>query len=724
MPNLIQIKRSLTGASPGSLANGEFAYTANGDVLFIGSNGAVVPIGGKRNPGVLTANQALVANSTSGIDKVIVANLVPTSVYANGSFGTEGQLLTSNGSTVFWNTPAPSVVGTNTQIQFNDSGALGADAGLTYNKLTDTLTTNTVVANSFLATSLVNSAVLSVGSSVVANSLGVYTTGTVNGAVHSVGADVIANSTGVFTTGTVNGSIVSVGSAVISNSLGTFTTGTVNGATISVGSAVVANSLGVYTTGLVNALTVNASVHSVGTDVIANSIGVYTTGTVNGAVVSIGSSVIANALGVYTTGTVNAAVHSVGSSVVANALGVYTTGTVNGTVLSVGSALVGNATGVYTTGTVNGATLSVGSSIVANSTRLAIGTAVGLQANGGIGTAGQVLHSNGTTVYWAADDEGVTSVATGAGLTGGTITTTGTVSVLANSGIVANTTGLFVRPGTGVTVNATGVHIGQAVETTSDVTFRNVTSTGNVALGDAYADIISVNGGVNTNIMPTANVTYSLGNNTVRWNEIHTQNVHSVSGYFDGDIQISGNLTVLGTSVTINTATLAVTDSLIQLAANNTSADLLDIGFYGNYNAAAGPHEHTGLFRDATDDTYKLFEGLQEAPTNTVNTAGVGYTQSTLQAYLLAGGFVSNATHVRITANSTINVAIVANTLTLSTALAGTSGGTGKLTVTNNALLVGNSTNGYNELTLGASGYVLQSNGTALVYDILDGGTF
>ena len=73
---------------------------------------------------------------------------------------------------------------------------------------------------------------------------------------------------------------------------------------------------------------------------------------------------------------------------------------------------------------------------------------------------------------------------------------------------------------------------------------------------------------------------------------------------------------------------------------------------------------------------------------------------------------------------STWSVNITANTLTLSTALAGTSGGTGKSTVTNNALLVGNSTNGYNELTLGTSGYVLQSNGTAIVYDVLDGGSF
>ena len=40
MANLIQIKRSLNTATAPSLANGELAFTANGDHLFIGSNGA------------------------------------------------------------------------------------------------------------------------------------------------------------------------------------------------------------------------------------------------------------------------------------------------------------------------------------------------------------------------------------------------------------------------------------------------------------------------------------------------------------------------------------------------------------------------------------------------------------------------------------------------------------------------------------------------------------
>lgn len=108
MANKIQIKRSTVTAAPTGLANGELAYTANGGILFIGhpTTGATLAIGGDRNPGILTANQALVVNATSEIDKIIVANVVPTFIYANGAVGTAGQVLTSGGSgNVYWNTP-------------------------------------------------------------------------------------------------------------------------------------------------------------------------------------------------------------------------------------------------------------------------------------------------------------------------------------------------------------------------------------------------------------------------------------------------------------------------------------------------------------------------------------------------------------------------------------------------------------------------------------------
>ena len=50
------------------------------------------------------------------------------------------------------------------------------------------------------------------------------------------------------------------------------------------------------------------------------------------------------------------------------------------------------------------------------------------------------------------------------------------IFVNANSGLSSNSSGTFVVGGTGVTSNATGIHIGQDVSTTSDVTFGNVSS--------------------------------------------------------------------------------------------------------------------------------------------------------------------------------------------------------------------------------------------------------
>ena len=188
------------------------------------------------------------------------------------------------------------------------------------------------------------------------------------------------------------------------------------------------------------------------------------------------------------------------------------------------------------------------------------------------------------------------------------------------------------------------------------------------------------------------------------------------------DLSLSGNLTVTGTLTTVDTTNLVVQDPLIKLANGNVSTDALDIGFYGVYGSTGA--KYTGLFRDSTDGIYNLYAGSEEEPTTTVNTAAVGYTQGTLQAFLSSGGLVSNSSAVTVTANSTLAVNITANTLTLASPLAVSSGGTGKASVTAQALLIGNTAGTMTELALGTSGQVLQSNGTALVYNSLDGGTF
>jgi hypothetical protein len=105
--NLIQIKRSQTTAVPPSLANGELAFTAAGNVVFIGNYGQVLPIAGERTPGILTANQALVANSTGYINTIKAANAILTSISANGTTGSDGSVLAINGSgEIYWSTTA------------------------------------------------------------------------------------------------------------------------------------------------------------------------------------------------------------------------------------------------------------------------------------------------------------------------------------------------------------------------------------------------------------------------------------------------------------------------------------------------------------------------------------------------------------------------------------------------------------------------------------------
>lgn len=651
MANLIQIKRSLTTATPVALANGEQAFTSNGDVLYIGANGTVVPIGGKRTPGVLTANQALVANSTSYIDVVKTANLFigATSVNAinavanvthlganaNNELPTTWAVKTYVDSSIAYTITNNS---SNTQLLFNDSGVVGGDAGITYNKNTDTLSvagslavnTNIVANGSGItvngyvnASAVVNASMLAVGTNFVANTTGAYHTGTVNAFSFTVGSNLIANGVGVFTTGTVNGAIISVGTAVVANATGVYTTGTVNGSVLSVGSAVIANATGVYTTGLVNAVSYN-----IGTEFVANTNGVFTDGQVNAVSHTVGTDLVANSAGVFTVGTVNGSVISVGSSFLANSTGAYHTGTVNAASVTIGSAVIANGSGVFTTGQVNATSLTVDSYFVANST-----------------------------------------------------------TVLANA---------------------------------------DLTVTGNTTLGSSAADVVAINGEVNTSIIPAANLTHSLGSTSDRWNYVYAANVHSTQGYFEGNVQIVGDLIVQGNVTTQNVSSLEIQDPLIYLAGNNYASDLVDIGFIGNYFDGTN-NRHAGLIRHAAADEFYLFHRyLLEPDDNVVHVdwSNTEFTVATLNTFLKSGALTSNSSAVTITANSTVAVNITANSVTLTTPLAATSGGTGFNTYTSGDLLVANSGNTLSTLGLGVDGKILQSNGTALVYADLDGGVF
>jgi hypothetical protein len=170
------------------------------------------------------------------------------------------------------------------------------------------------------------------------------------------------------------------------------------------------------------------------------------------------------------------------------------------------------------------------------------------------------------------------------------------------------------------------------------------------------------------------------------------------------NLTVEGNLYVTGNVVAFPVENFVVEDSLIQLANNNISADVVDIGFYGSYNNDGGEHEHAGLFRDASDSgKFKLFQGLQgqDNLTSIVNVTGTGYSIATLVANL-TGGTVSG-----LAANITVS-----------------DGGTGRGTLTTNAVIYGQGTSAVG-LATGTAYQVLQLDASGVpVFGNLDGGSY
>lgn len=314
-----------------------------------------------------------------------------------------------------------------------------------------------------------------------------------------------------------------------------------------------------------------------------------------------------------------------------------------------------------------------------------------VDATGRIITASNASISTDLTVTGNTGSDTVSLSSENLNVVGGVGITT---SVASNTISIVNTGATSVDSGGyGITVSST---TGAVSVTNSGVT-RLESGGHGIALDANNGNVTVTNNGV-TAITGTAgeiSVSGATGNITIGLPDDVT---------IGRDLSVTGNLYVTGNVVALPVENLVLEDSLIQLANNNITTDIIDIGFYGSYNSDGGEHEHAGLFRDASDSgRFKLFEGLQgnDNLTTTINVTGPGFSVATLVANL-TGGTVSG-----LTANITVG-----------------DGGTGRGTLTTNAVLYGQGTSAVG-LATGTAGQVLQLNGSGVpVFAGIDGGSF
>ena len=292
------------------------------------------------------------------------------------------------------------------------------------------------------------------------------------------------------------------------------------------------------------------------------------------------------------------------------------------------------------------------------------GSAAGTIANSKAviyGSSGEVnattLQIAGTAITSTAAElnilDGVTATTSELNLMDGG-TTAGTTAVAGADGIVTNDDGTMRQ----TTVDTFDTYLAQTSKTLTNKTISGSANTlSNIGNSSLTNNSITVSDGSNTTAVALGGTMTFAGTT----NEIEVaESSGTVTIGLPNNVTISGNLTVSGDTTTVNTATLAVEDPLINLATGNNSSDAVDIGFYGLYDTSGSQDLYAGLFRDAGDGKFKLFKDNQAAPTTTVNTSGTGYAVATLVANLeattatLGGSDIISTDNTKTLTNKTI----------------------------------------------------------------------
>ena len=288
---------------------------------------------------------------------------------------------------------------------------------------------------------------------------------------------------------------------------------------------------------------------------------------------------------------------------------------------------------------------------IADTSALATLTDANTAASGAVST-----HNSDTTNVHGIADTSVLETQTGAQDKADAAEAAAAAALLAHE---QDTTNIHGITDTSLLVTTTGT------ETLSNKTLSGPTiEVGSVTVSSTE---ISYLDGVSSNIQTQldAKATPSDISSAVSTHSSDTTSVHGItdtsklvatdaaSTTLDGDLIVSGDFTVTGTTTTVNATDLVVSDPLIYIGEGNTG-NSVDLGIVSSFDD--GTYQHSGIVRDASAGTWKLFKGVTDEPTTTINFAQGSLDDLALNNLTAAGVVFTDGTQTKAGVPSITNI--------------------------------------------------------------------
>ena len=241
-----------------------------------------------------------------------------------------------------------------------------------------------------------------------------------------------------------------------------------------------------------------------------------------------------------------------------------------------------------------------------------------------------------------------------------------------------------------VIIGVTGISLNSIANGTSNVAV--VSSGGNVTVGVAGSEVAKFSAGgidVTGNILPTANITYDLGSNTQRWNDLYLAN----STIYLGNAQISANTTAIiitnpaGGQTVLSGATPEVSAETVTATGNVVGGNLITTGAVSATGNITGGNILTVGLISATGNVTGGNLSIANNVTISGNLSVTG--NATLSGNILGDRIQNGSTSIDIqtpSGNANISIGGTSNVAVFSTAganITGALGVTGNITGSN-----------------------------------------